>query len=108
MSASNIRPPIIKKSNIKSPSMAIAKQYKLDMIGELDISVIECSDDRDYTCNNQLNLTEDNIMNSLSHLKTFEKSSVTTRPLRFKDEENKEEDGQDQESNFSSINESVD
>lgn len=67
MSADNTRPPIIRKGGFhnKSPSMAISKKNKLD-IGELDISVIECSDDKEFTYNNVLNLTEDNIMKSLS------------------------------------------
>ena len=66
MSADNTRPPIVKKGfHNKSPSMAISKKNKLD-IGELDISVIECSDDKEFTYNNVLNLTEDNIMKSLS------------------------------------------
>jgi len=87
MSSDNKRPPIIKKGHKKSPSMAISKKNKLE-IGDLDISLIECSDDKEY--NHQiLNLTDDNLMKSLN-IKTFEKSC--TQPLRFNDEENKEED----------------
>lgn len=63
MSSDNKRPPIVKKGHHKSPSMHISKKNKLD-IGNLDISMIECSDDKDFT-NNMLNLTDDNIMNSL-------------------------------------------
>jgi hypothetical protein len=72
MSADNTRPPIIRKgSHNKSPSMALSKKNKLE-IGELDISVIECSDDKEFTNNNMLNLTEDNIMRSLNQIRPFE------------------------------------
>jgi len=95
MSCDNKRPPILKKGHhTKSPSMSISKKNKLDIGLGLDISMIECSDDKDYTYNNMLNLTDDNIMKSLSHIKTFEKS--LTRPLRFNDEENKDEEEQDE------------
>jgi hypothetical protein len=78
------RPPPIKKGfHSKSPSMALHKKGGLD----LDISIIECSDDKDYTNNAMLNTTDDNILNSMSQTKPFEQSQ--TQPLRFNDEENK-------------------
>ena len=50
-----------------------------------------------------LNNTDDNIMKSLSQLRPSEYS--TTHPLRFEDEETKEEQ---EESNQSEIDESID
>jgi hypothetical protein len=90
MSSDNKRPPIVRKGkHTKSPSMTMNKRNRLDIgMNDLDISVIECSDDKEYTINNKLNLSDDNIMKSISHIRTFEKSS--TCPLKFKDEENKE------------------
>tara|TARA_B110000285_G_C15085968_1_gene596249 strand:- start:500 stop:781 length:282 start_codon:yes stop_codon:yes gene_type:complete len=89
MSSDNKRPPIVRKGkHTKSTSITMNKRNRLELMNDLDISVIECSDDKDYILNNMLNLTDDNIMKSMSHIKTFEKSS--TCPLKFKDEENKE------------------
>ena len=49
MSSDNKRPPLIRKGfHNKSPSMAISRKNKLEMV-DLDISVIECSDDKEYT-----------------------------------------------------------
>jgi hypothetical protein len=61
MSSDNKRPPIVRKGkHTKSPSMTMNKKNRLDLMNDLDISVIECSDDKDYIINNMLNLTDDN------------------------------------------------
>ena len=53
MSSDNKRPPLIKQGgHTKSPSMAISKKNRLDIGLDLDISMIECSDDKDYLYNN--------------------------------------------------------
>ena len=76
MSADCSRPPIVKKGHHKSPTMDFGKKNRLLDIGELDISVIECSDDKEYipSANNMLNLTDDNISRSFNIQKNFEKS----------------------------------
>ena len=68
MSSDNTRPPIVKKGHQKSPTMDFGKRNKMLDIGELDISVIECSDDKEYTTSthNMLNLTDDNITKSFN------------------------------------------
>jgi hypothetical protein len=78
MSSDNRRPPLKRTGqHYKCPSMVERKRNKLLDFGELDFSVIECSDDKEYTSSNDLlNSTDDNIMKSYNMMKTFEKSQT--------------------------------
>lgn len=62
--------------------MSVAKKSKLDL-GELDISIIECEDDKEFN-RNLLDVSGDDLINSISR-RSMAKS--TTKPLMFNDEE---------------------